>query len=173
MLVLLPRAVSSMFLNDTKFASDGIATLYNLLTHLNPPSSENLLLSISDITCLEMGLGDSSINYISCVRSISQWIQGVTMGKIIPLFDIARLDHYRYPGVKIRHLVGNLSMVNCNVLDLSGLLSREDNRQQALILPSSTPPDMVNRVSDTQAQPPPTGRPQPPPNQPPTASDTD
>ena len=53
----LPRAISSMFLNDPGFASDGIPMLSYLLTHLNPSSSKNLLLAISDLTCLEMGVG--------------------------------------------------------------------------------------------------------------------
>ena len=61
-LVSLPQAVSSLFLNDIRFASDRIAMLSNLLTHLNPSSSENLLLTISDLTCLDMGLGELIIN---------------------------------------------------------------------------------------------------------------
>ena len=67
MLALLPQSVSSMFLNDAIFASYGITILYHLLTHLNPSYSENLLLAISDLTRLEMGLGKSSIDYMSRV----------------------------------------------------------------------------------------------------------
>ena len=69
--------------------------LSHLLTHLNLSSSENLLLAIPDLTRLEMGLGESSINYMSLVRDISQRMQGITMDKIIPLFSIASLDHDR------------------------------------------------------------------------------
>ena len=68
----LPRSVSSLFLNDIRFDSDGIAMFSHLLTHLNPSSSENPILTISDLTCLEMGLGESGINYMSRVCSISQ-----------------------------------------------------------------------------------------------------
>ena len=71
MLALLPQSVSSMFLNDTSFASYRIAMISHLLTHLNPSSSENILLAISYLTRLEMVLGELSINYMSCVRSIS------------------------------------------------------------------------------------------------------
>ena len=88
MLLLLPGAVSLMFLNDTRFTPDGITMLYHLLNRLNPYSSENLLLANSDITRLEMGLGESTIGYMSCARGISQRMQGVTMEKIIPLFAI-------------------------------------------------------------------------------------
>ena len=96
-----------MSLNDILFASNGIAIISHLLNHLNPSSSENLLLAISYLTCLEIGIGESIIDYMARVCGISQQMQGVTMGKIIPLFAIASLDHNRYPGVKIRYLSGN------------------------------------------------------------------
>ena len=105
-----------MFLNDAIFASDGIAMLSLLLTHLNPSSRENLLLSISDPTRLEMRLGKSSIDYMLRVRGISQRTQGIKMEPIIPLFAIASLGHERYPGVKSRYLVGDATLVNCNIL---------------------------------------------------------
>ena len=89
-----------MFLNDARFVSYGITMLSSLLTHLNPSSNRNLPLVISDLTRLEMRLGKSSIDYMSRVRGISQIMQGVTIDHIIPLFDIASLDHDRYPGVK-------------------------------------------------------------------------
>ena len=69
--------------------------IYLLLTHLNPSSRENLLLTISDLTRLEMGLGESSIDYMSGVRGIYQCIHGITMERIIHLFDIVSLDHDR------------------------------------------------------------------------------
>ena len=69
-LVLLPREVLSMFLNEKRFTPDEIAMIYHLLAHLNPSSSENLLLEISDLTCLEMGLGESIIEYMPRVRGI-------------------------------------------------------------------------------------------------------
>ena len=164
----LLQSVSSMFLNDARFASDGIAILLHLLTHLKPSSSENLLLEISDLTSLEMGLGELSIDDMLRVCGTSQHMQGIKMDKIIPLFAIESLDHDRYPGVKSLYLAGNSALVNCNRLDLSGLLSSEETRQQALGLTRSTPPTTANRVSNTQTQPPPTGRPQPLPIQPPT-----
>ena len=74
----------------------------HLLTHLNPSSSENLPFAISYLTCLDMVLGESSIDYMLRVRGISQLMQGVTMDKIIPLFDIASLDHDCYPDMKSR-----------------------------------------------------------------------
>ena len=91
----IPRKVSSMFLNHTIFDSEGIFMLSQLLTHLNSSSSENLILAISDLTCLEMGLGELIIDYILRVHGISQRMKGVTMEKIIPLFAIARLDYDR------------------------------------------------------------------------------
>ena len=90
-----------MFLNDTRLASDNIVILFNLLTHLNPYSSENVLLEISDITRLEMGLGESSIDYMARVCGISPKMKGITMDNITPLFAIASLYHDHYPGLKI------------------------------------------------------------------------
>ena len=110
----------------------------HLLIHLNPSSSENLILEISYPTRLDMGLGQSIINYMSRVRRISQHMQGVTMDKIIPLFAIARLYHNHYPGVKSRYLAGNPALVNYNLLDLRSLLSSEETRQKSMGLPSST-----------------------------------
>ena len=81
------------------------------------------------------------------------------MEKIIPLFSIEILDHACYPGVKSRYLAGKPALVNCNLLDLSSLISSKDTRQQALGLPSSTPPSTENHVSNSQAQPPLTGHP--------------
>ena len=100
MLALLLQSLSLIFLNDNRFASDGIAMISHLLTHFKTSSRKNLLLAISDLTCLEMGLGESSIEYMSRFRGISQHIHGITMDKIIPLFAIASLDHGRYPGVE-------------------------------------------------------------------------
>ena len=65
MLTYLPRSVSSMFLNDTRFASDRVDILSHLLNLLNPSSSENLLLAISDITCLVL----SGPAHPNCPRS--------------------------------------------------------------------------------------------------------
>ena len=101
-----------MFLNGARFASDRIAMLSSLLTRLNPSSNENLFLAISDLTCLEMRLGNSSIGYMARVRGISQRIQGVTIDHIFSLFVIASLDHDRYPGVKSRFLAGDTALVN-------------------------------------------------------------
>ena len=75
--------------------------LSHLLSHPNPSSSEELPIAISYLTCLEIGIGESIIDYMARVCGISQQMQGVTMGKIIPLFAIASLDHNRYPGVNI------------------------------------------------------------------------
>ena len=41
--------------------------LLHILTHINPSSSENILLSIKDLNQLQMLLGESSINYMSRV----------------------------------------------------------------------------------------------------------
>ena len=89
-----------MFLNDARFASDGIIMLSSLLTYLNPYLNKNLLLAISDLIRLEMRLGKASIDYMSRVHGISQRIQGVTIYRIIPLFVVASLDRDSYPGVK-------------------------------------------------------------------------
>ena len=89
----LPQALSSMFLNNNRFASDGIAILSNLITHLKPSSRENLRLAINDLNHLEMSLGGSSINYISHVRGVSQCLQELSMDKVILLSTITILDH--------------------------------------------------------------------------------
>ena len=82
-----------MFLNEARFASDGIAVFLSLLTHLKPYCNENPLLKISDLNRLEMRLGESSIKYMSRVHGISQRMQGVKIDRIIPLFAIISLDH--------------------------------------------------------------------------------
>ena len=138
-MALLLSSISSMFLNDVRFVSDGIAIISLLLAHLNPSSNENPPLAISDLTRLEMRLGESSINYMSRVQGISQRMQGVTIEHIIPLFSIASLDHDRYPGVKSCYLAGDAALVNCGLLELSGLLSSEDTRQCALVIPNAPP----------------------------------
>ena len=97
--------------------------LLSLLTHLNPYSNETFPLAILDLTCLEMILGNSSIDYMLRVRGIAQRIQGVKIDLIIPLCAIARFDHERYPGVKSSYLAGDTALVNCDLLQLSGLLS--------------------------------------------------
>ena len=128
MLSYLPQSVSWMFPNNVIFASDGVAILSHLLTHLNPSSRQNLFLAISDLTCLDMGIGESIIDYMSRVRGISQCMQGITMDRIIPLFAITSLDRHRYPGLKSRYLVGDVALVNCNLLEFSGLLSSEETQ---------------------------------------------
>ena len=86
-----------MFLNDARFVLYGIAMLSPLLTRLNPYSRGNLLLTISDLTRLEIRLGESIINYMLRVRGISQRMQGITMERIIPIFAISSLYHDLYP----------------------------------------------------------------------------
>ena len=113
-----------------------------------------------------MGLGETGINYTSRVHGISQRMPGVSMEKIIPLFTIASLDQNRYLGVKSRYLSGDPALINCNPLNLSGLLSSEETRKQVLGLLRSTPPAKANHTSDNQAKPLPIGPPQPHPSPP-------
>ena len=89
MLALLLSSIPLMFLNDARFASDRIAILSYLITRLNPYSNENLLLAITDLTRIEMRLGESSIYYMSKVRGIAQRMHGLTIERIIPLYAIA------------------------------------------------------------------------------------
>ena len=165
MLASLPSFILSMFINGARFASDGIAMLSYLLTHLNPSSNENLLLAILYLTRLEMRLGESSIDYMSRVRGISKRMHGVTINRIIPLFAIASIDHDRYPGVKSCYLAGETALVNCELLQLIGLLSSEETRQRALGI-TATPPSntSVNIVSNKHNNPK-NKRPVPPPHQ--------
>ena len=72
MLALLPSSIYLMFLNDARFASDDTTILSSVITHLNPSSKENLPLAILDLTCLEMRLRDSIIDYMLMVQWISQ-----------------------------------------------------------------------------------------------------
>ena len=46
MLASLPQSVSSMLLNDLRFASNRITIIWHSITHLDPSSSENILLGI-------------------------------------------------------------------------------------------------------------------------------
>ena len=114
-----------------------------------------------------MGLGKSNIDYMLRVQGISQRMHSIIMYSIIPLFAIVSLDHDCYPGVKIHNLAGDATLVNFRLLDLSGVLSSEDTRQQYLGLPIFPPPTAANRVSNTPMKTPPTGRPTPHPTQPP------
>ena len=124
-----------------------------LITDLNPSSNEKILLAITYLTRLEMRLGELSIDYMSRVCDIAQRMYGVTIDRIIPLLEIASLDHKIYPEVKIRYLVGDTALVNCNLLRLSGIFSSKDTRQRALgisaVHPSTT---SVNRVSNNNSQ---------------------
>ena len=69
-----------------------------------------------------MRFGKPSMDYISRVRGIAQRMHGVKIDRIIPIFAIASLYHEIYPGVKSRYLVGYTALVNCDLLQLSGLL---------------------------------------------------
>ena len=97
-----------------------------------------------------MRLGKSSIYYMPRFRGIAQRMHGVKIDRIIPLSAIASLDHVKYPGVKSCYLAGDTALVNCDLLQLSGLLPNEEKIQQALgitaIPPSTT---SVNLVSNT------------------------
>ena len=95
-------------------------------------------------------------------------MQGITMDKITPIFAIASLDHDRYPAVKSCQLAGNAALLNCILLELTGLLSSKEIWQQASGITILTPPTTANRVSNTQTQPTPKGHPTPRPNQSPT-----
>ena len=76
------------------------------------------------------------------------------MDHIIPLFDISSFDHDRYPGAKSRYLAGDAALVNYDLLKLSCLLSSEESRNCALVIPSAPPSTTVaNRVSNTPTHP--------------------
>ena len=97
-----------------------------------------------------MRLGESSIKYMPRVRGISQRMQDVTIDQIIPLLAIASLDRERYPGVESCYLAGDTALVNCDLLQLSGLLSSEETSQRALGIPTIPPSTTsVNRLSNT------------------------
>ena len=132
--------------------------LSHLLNHLNPSSSENILLAIKNINHLEMSLGDSSIYYMSCVRGVSKCLQGISIDEITPLFKIAILDQNRYPGIKSRYLARYLELINCDLLGLSGIIYSKETRQQALGLPADVPRVTEKWTSDVTAPPPPTNR---------------
>ena len=132
-----------MFLNNARFASGRIAMLPPLINYLKPSFNENLLIAITDLTSLEMRLDESSIDYMSRVRGIAQQMNGVTIYRIIPLFAIASLYHERHPGVKSRYLAGDTALVNCNLLQLSGLLSSEETIQRALGI-TAVPPSKTS-----------------------------
>ena len=83
-----------------------------------------------------MRLGKSSIDYMLRVLGIAQRMQGVKTDRIIPLFVIASLGHESYTGVKIRYLAVDTALVNCGLLQLIGILSREETRQRALGIPN-------------------------------------
>ena len=51
-----------------------------------------------------MRLCESRIDYMSRVHVIVQWMNGVIIDHLIPLFEIANIKHDRYPGVKSRYL---------------------------------------------------------------------
>ena len=165
-LASLTSSISLMFLNEARSASDGITMFLSLLTHLNLSPNKKLLLEISDFTRLEIILGKSSIDYISRVRGISQRMQGVTIDHIIPLSEIAIIDHVRYPGVKSRYLTVDTALVNCDLLQLSGLLSSNETRQHAIGIPNIPPSTTIaNPLSNTPSNPPNNGYPAPqPPN---------
>ena len=93
-----------------------------------------------------MGLGKTSIDYIPRVSGISQRMQGVLIEKIIPLLAIVSLYHNCYPGAKIRYLAGYPTLVNCIIIDLSGIFSIEETRHQALGLPSLTTLETENHM---------------------------
>ena len=167
----LPSSISFMFLNDERSASDRIAMLSLLLTRLNPSSKKKLLLEISDLTRLNMRLSESSINYTLRVRGISQRMQGVTIDRIIPLFAIASLEHDQYPVVRSRYLVGDTALVNCDLLQLSGLLSSEETRQRDLGILNAPPSNTIaNSFSNTPTNPNENGLPALKPHQPPAQS---
>ena len=171
MLASLPSSISSMFLNDSRFVSDVIAMISSLTTHLNPSSKENLLLAISVLTRLKIRPVKSSIDYMSRVRGISKRMQGETIDRIIPFFAIASLGHDSYLGVKSQYLAGDTTMVNCDLLQLSGLLSSKERIQRALGIMNVPPSTTIdNRVSNTPSNPPHNRRPALQPPQPPKKS---
>ena len=130
MFALLPPSVSSIFFNSARFVSDRITMIYFFLTHHNPSSRENLLLAISDLTCLEMGLSESSIDYMSRFRGIYQRMHGITTERIFPLFYIASIYCNRYPVVKSRYLAGDSALMKYDLLEISGILSSKETQQR-------------------------------------------
>ena len=63
-LASLLSMIPLMFLNGAIFVSDRIAMISLLITHLNPSSSKNPLLAISDLNSIKMQHGKSRIDYM-------------------------------------------------------------------------------------------------------------
>ena len=98
-------------------------------------------------------------------------MQGITIERIIPIFAITILNHARYPGVKSRYLTEDSDLVNCDLLQLIGLLFSKETRQRALGIPIAPQPTAIsNRVSNTPTKPTPAGLSAMQPPQPPTQS---
>ena len=77
-------------------------------------------------------------------------------GRIISIFSIETLDHDRDPGVKSRYITGDATLMTCNLIDLSSVLSIEETWQQAFGLPSAPQPTtFANRAYCTPPHPPP------------------
>ena len=73
------------------------------------------------------------------VRGISQRVKGIIIERVIPLSPIVSLDHDRYLGMNSCYLAGDAALVNCDLLELSDLLSSKETRQHALVIPSAPP----------------------------------
>ena len=70
------------------------------------------------------------------------------MEQIINFFDIASLNHDRYPGVRGRYISGDLSLVKCNLLGIRRFLLSKETRKQFLGLPPPIPSVTENQVSN-------------------------
>ena len=147
MLPYLPRALSSKFWNDDCFASNGISILSHHMSHLKQSPSDNLVLDINELNHLDILLNETIIYCMSYIRGVSQWLQVISMDKIIPLLVITNLDYDRYPGIKSWYLAGYPTLFHRNILSLGGLLLSKETRQQALVFPIDIPSETAKRTS--------------------------
>ena len=100
-----------------------------------------------------MRLSELIIDYMPRVQGISQRMQGITMERIISLFAIASLDNERYLCLNSRYLAGDSALVNCDLLNISGLLSSEETGHRVLVIPSAPPSTTIyNCLSNTPTQ---------------------
>jgi hypothetical protein len=127
MLASLTQEQLAPFLNNARFANDGIAMMASLVETINPSRPEHRLQDVRDLSSLEQGSQESTSSFMAQVCGFASRLTGVSINDLVPLFTMIGMNHDAYSGLLAIFTGGEPAIVQVNIEGLEKLMLEEDS----------------------------------------------
>ena len=132
MITSLTKEQLAPYLNNPRFANDGIAMVASLTDKISPSRPENRLQDDRGLAGLEQGSQEGTSSFMARVRGYKSRLTGVTINAIMPFIALIGMDHEKYSGLLARFTIGEPAVVGASLTDLEHLMLEEDSRRRAM-----------------------------------------